>query len=55
MNARNKSSINVRPYRSSSVRRVALMIFFILIVTANSGYIARAQQQASKPRPGAGP
>ena len=46
MNTKNKSSINVRSNRSSSVSRVALMIFFILMVTVNFSHVARAQQKS---------
>lgn len=52
MNTKNRSFINIRPGLSSSVSRIAL-IFFILIVTTNFGYIARARQQSSEPRPDA--
>src|SRR4029079_11643145 len=53
MNAKSKSSIDVRPNRSSSISRVALMIFFILMVTVNFSRIARAQQKSSEPSPDA--
>ena len=47
MNTKNKSFINIRPGLSSSAGRIAL-IFFVLIVTTDFGYIARAQQRSSE-------